>query len=95
MLIHTAVSALREIRHYQEAGKLVIPKMPFMRVVRGVAADFGQDLALCHIRNLTISAIFGEGNQISLEQHQQCLILMGATLRMEHHLQKLRLPVTV
>ena len=36
--------ALREIRRYQRSTKLLIPKLPFQRLVREIAQDFVTDL---------------------------------------------------
>ncbi|KAG6861272.1 histone H3.1 [Termitomyces sp. Mi166 len=36
--------ALREIRRYQKSTELLIPKLPFQRLVREVAQDFGNNL---------------------------------------------------
>ncbi|KAG5351881.1 histone H3.1 [Termitomyces sp. Mn162] len=36
--------ALREIRRYQKSTELLIPKLPFQRLVREVAQDFGNKL---------------------------------------------------
>ena len=34
--------ALREIRHYQKGGQLLIPKLPFSRLVRKIVVDGGR-----------------------------------------------------
>ena len=36
--------ALREIRKYQKSTELLIRRMPFARLVRGIAQDFRSDL---------------------------------------------------
>lgn len=36
--------ALREIRRYQKSTELLIRKLPFQRLVREIASDYGQDL---------------------------------------------------
>ena len=36
--------ALREIRRYQKSSELLIPKLPFQRLVREVAQDFKEDV---------------------------------------------------
>ena len=36
--------ALREIRKYQKSTELLIPKLPFQRLVREIAQDFKSDL---------------------------------------------------
>ncbi|KAF8235611.1 putative histone H3 [Tricholoma matsutake] len=36
--------ALREIRRYQKSTEVLIPKMPFQRLVREIAHDFKMDL---------------------------------------------------
>ncbi|KAK0412077.1 hypothetical protein QR680_006023 [Steinernema hermaphroditum] len=36
--------ALREIRRYQKSTELLIRKLPFQRLVRGIAQDFKTDL---------------------------------------------------
>ena len=35
--------ALREIRRYQRSTDLLIPKRPFQRLIKEIAADFGDD----------------------------------------------------
>ena len=37
-------AALREIRKYQRSTKLLIPKLPFQRLVREIAQDYKSDL---------------------------------------------------
>ncbi|XP_070925560.1 histone H3.3A-like [Macaca nemestrina] len=39
-----ATVALREIRRYQKSTELLIPKLPFQRLVREIAQDFKTDL---------------------------------------------------
>ena len=36
--------ALREIRRYQKSTELLIPKLPFQRLVREIAADMNSEL---------------------------------------------------
>jgi histone H3 len=36
--------ALREIRRYQKSSDLLIPKLPFQRLVREIAQDFNTEL---------------------------------------------------
>ncbi|XP_064122895.1 uncharacterized protein LOC135227034 isoform X2 [Macrobrachium nipponense] len=38
--------ALMEIRHYQKTGNLLIPKLPFSRVVREIFQGFNKDLRI-------------------------------------------------
>jgi histone H3/H4 len=38
------IVALREIKRYQKSYALLIPKLPFMRLVREIAQDFKSDL---------------------------------------------------
>ena len=39
-----SLRALREIRWYQKSTKLLVPKLPFQRLIREVAQDFKTDL---------------------------------------------------
>ena len=39
-----SLQALREIRQYQKSTKLLVPKLPFQRLIREVAQDFKTDL---------------------------------------------------
>jgi histone H3/H4 len=38
------VNALREIRRYQKSTELLIPKLPFARLVREIASEISQNL---------------------------------------------------
>jgi histone H3 len=41
LTFYALVKALREIRRYQKTGDLLLPKLPFARVVREIALDLG------------------------------------------------------
>jgi histone H3/H4 len=43
-LIMDSVVALREIKMYQKSTELIIPKMPFARVVRSIAVELLADV---------------------------------------------------
>ena len=51
---HPGTVALREIRRYQKATKLLIRKLPFSRLVREVAQDFKTDL---HFQREAVAAL--------------------------------------
>lgn len=38
--------ALREIRRYQKTGNLLVPKLPFQRLVREIVKDYNTDLRI-------------------------------------------------
>ncbi|XP_068209600.1 histone H3-like [Palaemon carinicauda] len=46
--------ALMEIRHYQKSGSLLIPKLPFSRLVREIFQSFGQNF---RIQQLALMAL--------------------------------------
>lgn len=46
--------ALMEIRHYQKTGNLLIPKLPFSRVVREIFQEFGKNM---RIQELALMAL--------------------------------------
>ncbi len=58
--------ALREIRKYQKSTELLIPKLPFSRLVREVAQDYSNDVRFSR------QAI--EALQCSAEDHLVCVL---------------------
>lgn len=44
--MHQGTVALREIRKYQKSTDLLIRKLPFQRLVREIAQDFKNGIAL-------------------------------------------------
>jgi histone H3 len=67
LLISVLARALREIRRYQKSAELLIPKLPFSRVVREIAAEVGfrkdlrmQKTALCALQEAAESFLVNE-----------------------------------
>ena len=42
--VHGTTIPLKEIRHFQKSTELLIPKLPFQRLVREIAQDFKTEL---------------------------------------------------
>lgn len=73
--------ALREIRKYQKSTELLIPKMPFRRLVREIAMSVAkqesglrfQELAVLAIHEATeqyLTSIFEEANLAAIHAHR-------------------------
>ncbi|KAH7723552.1 Histone core [Aphelenchoides avenae] len=71
--------ALKEIRKYQASTNLLIPRRPFMRVVRKVAEKFAkpdlrfQELALLALQEASeayLTYLFEDSNTVALHAHR-------------------------
>lgn len=60
-------AALRQIRHYQKNTQLLIPKLPFQRLVREIAQDYRDDL---RFQRNALDAL-QEGAEAFLTEHLQ------------------------
>lgn len=70
--------ALREIRKYQKSANLLVPKMPFQRVVREIAGELNKDLrfqasAIAALQEATeayLTGLFEDANLCAIHAHR-------------------------
>jgi histone H3 len=80
--------ALREIRHYQKSTELLIHKLPFQRLVRGIAQDFKSDLrfqshaimALQEASEAYLTSLFQDTNLCAI--HAKRVTIMPKDIRL-------------
>ncbi|KAH7703377.1 H3 histone [Aphelenchoides avenae] len=82
------LAALREIRRYQKSTELLIPKLPFQRVVREIALDMNKDLrfqsaaieALHEASEAHLTGIFEDANLAAI--HAKRVTIMPKDLEL-------------
>ena len=80
--------ALREIRKYQKSSELLIPKLPFQRLVREVAQTFGANLrfqshailALQEASEVFLTAVFEDTNLCAI--HAKRVTIMPSDMQL-------------
>ena len=73
--------ALREIRRYQKSTDLLLPKLPFQRLVREIAQDFKNDLrfqgtaiiALQHASEAYLVKLYEDTNLCAIHARRQTI----------------------